>query len=63
MKTLAPRLSTTMTIIDVALCCYAVLKPFLYLAESTLLFLVNLVLGALIIIGYEENQSLLMRGC
>jgi hypothetical protein len=52
-----------MTIIDVTLCCYAVLKPFLYLAESTLLFLVNLVLGALIIIGYEENQSLLMRGC
>jgi hypothetical protein len=62
MKTLAPGLSTVWTVLDVAICRYAVLKPFHYLAESTLLLLVNLVLGVFITTGYGGNRSYSIRG-
>jgi hypothetical protein len=57
MTTLAPGVSTVWAIFDVALCHYGALKPFYYLAESTFLTMISLVLGSLNSIRYEEARS------
>lgn len=58
----APALGIIWTLVDVAVCHYSVLNPVYYLVESTILMVINAVMGSMSITFYRYGLSMKTNG-